>query len=262
MQMKNKWVLVALLTGVSLPVFAQDAPALAPQAAQAPAVVAPQGVPTPLAVVVPKTTPAQAVAATKAAIATKEAAPATTPSAADELFKKSQVATEKSDTVKSADDPYSGSSWILFAGAGAIALMGWGATQWKRRQNDFSGNAIEQINSLTLGPKHRVSVIEVDGKRLLIGMTDGHMSVLTDLGRAEPKEDKASEIAWKEALTAARARVFTDVTAEVPRPVANPVTENSGMFQGFDRKAAQPRQNRETDSVMIGLKALEQKVRR
>jgi hypothetical protein len=256
MQMKNKLVLVALLTGVSLPVFAQDAAAQAASTVGATPVQAP-------AVVAPKTTPtpAQAVAATKAAIAAKEAAP-TMPSAADELFKKSQVATEKSDTVKSADDPYSGSSWILFAGAGAVALMGWGATQWKRRQNDFSGNAIEQINSLTLGPKHRVSVIEVDGKRLLIGLTDGHMSVLSDLGRAEPKEDKASEIAWKEALTAARARVFADVTAETPRPVANPITENSGMFQGFERKPAQPRQNRETDSVMIGLKALEQRARR
>ncbi len=252
MQMKNKMVLVALLTGVSFPVFAQEAPVAAPA-------------PVAVAVVVP--TPAEAVAATKASMKPAAApavvaAKAAAPSAADDLFQKAQGAPGKTDTVKSGEPSYSETSWILFVGAGAIALAGWGATQWKRRQNDFSGNAIEQINSLALGPKHRVSVIEVDGKRLLIGMTDGHMSVLTDLGRAEPKEDKAAEVAWKEALTAARARVFSDVTAEQPRPVANPVTENSGMFQTFDRKSPQPRQNRETDSVMIGLKALEQKSRR
>lgn len=250
MKMKNKLVLVALLTGISLPVFAQEAPS-APPVAPAEVVAAPA----------PAPAVAEAKPAAKPAVAPAKPAPS---SAANDLFAKAQGNTpEKTNTVKSGESPYSESGWILFVGAGVIALAGWGATQWKRRQNDFSGNAIEQINSLALGPKHRVSVIEVDGKRLLIGMTDGHMSVLTDLGRAEPKEDKVAEAAWKDALSAARSRVFTDAPAEPARPsVANPpLTENSGMFQSFDR-SPQPRQNRETDSVMIGLKALEQKARR
>lgn len=178
---------------------------------------------------------------------------------ADALLVQAQDTTAPVTTAKSDADPYTSTSWIFFLGTGLIALGGWGITQWRKRQVGVDGDAIEHINSLAIGPKHRVSVIEVDGKRLLIGLSDGHITLLSDLGAANPQTEESGD--WREVLEATRSRVFSDAPAPEPRP---PVTERSGTFERFEGRTpgVQPRKNRETDSVMIGLKALESKARR
>lgn len=243
--MKRQFAAAMLVMGLGATAFAQDAakpsqPGPLPYGAK------------PMAEVKAEATQAQAAQA--------QATPAMPQSdAADALLAKAQDPAAPVATVKSADDSYAQSSWIFFFGTGLIALAGWGLTAWKKRQTSFDGNAIEHINSLALGPKHRVSVIEVDGKRLLIGLTDGHMSVLSDLGGA--KSESAPEPAdWREALESARSRVFSEPVVETKTPV----TEHSGMFDRFEGRTpdTRPRKNRETDSVMIGLKALEERARR
>jgi len=73
---------------------------------------------------------------------------------------------------------------ILVLASLAIA----GIVMWLRQRKDLLGRRraglLQIIDSLPLGPRERVVMIEVDGQRLLIGVTAQAVCQIHDLGAA------------------------------------------------------------------------------
>lgn len=70
------------------------------------------------------------------------------------------------------------------AGLGATCALAAAATWWSRRRRGAPGSGDARIDVLArrgLGPRHQLAVIEVTGRRLLIGMAGDTMSALADL---------------------------------------------------------------------------------
>ena len=81
---------------------------------------------------------------------------------------------------------------ITVAGA-VLAVVGlWGL--WVRRMGTGStGDAIRIVTTRHVGTKQLVTLIEVDGQRLLLGVAGDRVSLVARLGpeRAEPPRDEA-----------------------------------------------------------------------
>lgn|GEM_PF-1387701 len=82
----------------------------------------------------------------------------------------------------------------LLAFAAVIALIP--AVLWvlKRLQGGLTPSArgISLAGGLALGPRERVTLIEVDGRRFLIGVTAQTISLIAELGPALPSPARAS----------------------------------------------------------------------
>ena len=161
------------------------------------------------------------------------------------------LTTPAQEAAAPAQDPYTETMWIFFVGTGLIALAGFGITQWKARKHTFEDAPMHVVHSLNLSPKHRLVVVELDGKQLLLGVSDAGIHVLnaheaqtTQTAEPTPKTDL-----WLEALRQSK-----------NLPVEPKTQEHSGLFAQVDTRP-QTRTNRESDSVLIGLKSLESKAR-
>lgn len=64
---------------------------------------------------------------------------------------------------------------ILLAGAGALVL-------WLRRPQTPDGSAIRLVTSRYLGAKRFLTLVEVDGERLLLGLAGDQVSLVARLG--------------------------------------------------------------------------------
>ena len=66
---------------------------------------------------------------------------------------------------------------------GAFLLLLWGARKLFPQQLGIgvSGSHLRLLQSLPLGPKRYVSLIEADGKRLLVGVTETQINLIKDL---------------------------------------------------------------------------------
>jgi flagellar biogenesis protein FliO len=73
---------------------------------------------------------------------------------------------------------------VTIAG-GLLAVLGaWGL--WLRRVGGVTnGDAIRVVTSRYLGTKQLVTLIEVDGERLLLGVAGDHVSLVARLGPSE-----------------------------------------------------------------------------
>ena len=84
-------------------------------------------------------------------------------------------------------------SLLLFAfGAGLICIAGVGAAKYGRRTPKIADEKLEHVQSMRLGNKHQISVVEVHGQLLLLGLADGHICLLDRLD-ALPREASTSE---------------------------------------------------------------------
>ncbi len=136
--------------------------------------------------------------------------------------------------------------WVFFFGAAGIAGLGWVLQRYKDQLRPPSLSAIRHVQTMKLGTRHMVSLIEVGDRRLLLGLSDGSVSLLSDLGTAGVLEERRAEKApdtrtgrqrWEEALATARV-----------------AAEEKGLFP----ESPEEDRRRETDSVVIGLRALEE----
>ena len=163
------------------------------------------------------------------------------------------LATPAQEAAAPAQDPYSETMWIFFVGTGLIALAGFGITQWKARRHTFDDAPMHVVHSLNLSPKHRLVVVELDGKQLLLGVSDAGIHVLNANEAQQTQAPQAQEAPkadlWLEALRQSK-----------NLPVEPKTQEHSGLFAQVDARP-QTRTNRESDSVLIGLKSLESKAR-
>lgn len=58
---------------------------------------------------------------------------------------------------------------------GSVAAFGW---QKKRQQSETATGALRHIHSLQLGQNHQVSLIEVEGRPMVVGLTQGEIKIL------------------------------------------------------------------------------------
>jgi flagellar biogenesis protein FliO len=73
---------------------------------------------------------------------------------------------------------------VLLAGAGALVL-------WLRRPPAPQGDAIRLVTSRYLGAKRFLTLVEVDGERLLLGLAGDQVSLVARLGAG--REAQAEE---------------------------------------------------------------------
>jgi len=77
--------------------------------------------------------------------------------------------------------PDVGSLGRLFLGAGLVLFAGWLMVRKQRRGGAEDGQMLRHVQTLRLGAKQHVSIVEVDGKSLLLGVTDHRVEVLSEL---------------------------------------------------------------------------------
>ncbi len=73
---------------------------------------------------------------------------------------------------------------LTLAGA-ALALLGL-LHLWRRRRPLAAVDAIRLVSSRHLGGKRYLTIVEVEGERLLLGVSDEQVSLVTRLGAACP----------------------------------------------------------------------------
>jgi flagellar protein FliO/FliZ len=77
---------------------------------------------------------------------------------------------------------------VTVAGFLLAALGAWGL--WMRRAGaGVPGDGIRVVTSRQLGAKQRLTLVEVDGERLLLGVTGERVALVTKLGAA-PADDR------------------------------------------------------------------------
>ena len=74
-------------------------------------------------------------------------------------------------------------SWLC----GAALIAAGAALLWQRRTRAERGDAIRLVTSRYLGGKRFLTIVEVDGERLLLGLAGDHVSLVTKLGRQAPQ---------------------------------------------------------------------------
>ena len=90
-------------------------------------------------------------------------------------------------------------SLLLFAfGAGLICVAGVGAAKYSKRTPKLEETQLSHIQSMRLGNKHQVSVVEVHGQLLLLGLADGHICLLDRLDSAASSESATAPSPQKE----------------------------------------------------------------
>lgn len=179
---------------------------------------------------------------------------AETPTGTDALLQEALADSSPSTpTARPTNTPYDDTLWIFFVGTGLIALAGYGVTRWRNRFTSVLDNDMQVIHSLHLGPKHKLVLVELDKTRILLGVSDAGVTLLKTF-ESEPNAPAQTTKAdlWLEALRQ------SSPSAPV-NPIAAP-QDHSGLFARVDTKPG-VKANRESDSVLIGLKSLEARIR-
>lgn len=152
-------------------------------------------------------------------------------------------------------DPNS-SLWVLLFGAGLVAAGGFAVTKYRDRLTPgIKQKPMEHVHTMRLGTKHHVSIIEVDGRRFMLGLADEAVSLIAELDAPERPTEKTwfneeeaneEEVAGTNIIDASKYAQWESVlnrarqtTMPTERPMRN-------------RRVA----DHETDSVMAGLQAL------
>jgi flagellar biogenesis protein FliO len=70
----------------------------------------------------------------------------------------------------------------------AVVALGAAARWWMRRPGGGAGEAIRVVTSRYLGAKRFLTLVEVDGERLLLGLAGDQVSLVARLGRPAREE--------------------------------------------------------------------------
>jgi flagellar biogenesis protein FliO len=70
---------------------------------------------------------------------------------------------------------------MVFAVVGLIALVGWAGLWWMRRHGFTSEGPIRVVATRSLGGKRLLALVEIEGGRFLLGMTDEQIACLARL---------------------------------------------------------------------------------
>ena len=70
-----------------------------------------------------------------------------------------------------------------------LAFVG-GAIVWRRRVQPQGGEAIRLVTSRYLGGKRFLTLVEVDGERLLLGLAGDQVSLVAKLGGGDARDEE------------------------------------------------------------------------
>ncbi|HEV7730585.1 MAG TPA: flagellar biosynthetic protein FliO [Candidatus Binatia bacterium] len=73
----------------------------------------------------------------------------------------------------------------------ALAALG-GVMIWRQRHATTSGELIRLVTTRYLGGKRFLTIVEVDGQRLLLGLSGDTVSLVTRLGRTDVEAPPAA----------------------------------------------------------------------
>jgi flagellar protein FliO/FliZ len=83
---------------------------------------------------------------------------------------------------------------MLFLVLGLLVLVLYFMKKFLFKGRDSKGNVfIKVVSSLYLSPKERIEVIDVEGERIVLGITPGNISFLTKIGPTKDKEKEFIE---------------------------------------------------------------------
>jgi flagellar biogenesis protein FliO len=78
---------------------------------------------------------------------------------------------------------------LVCTAAGALWLL-----QQRRKKEGREGSAIHILAARSLGGRHKLAVVQVDGERLLLAMSDHEVSLISHLAPADPNEAQGREV--------------------------------------------------------------------
>ena len=79
---------------------------------------------------------------------------------------------------------------LLGSVAGVLLAFAGGAIVWRRRAKEEGGEAIRLVTSRYLGGKRFLTLVEVDGERLLLGLAGEQVSLVARLGAANARHEE------------------------------------------------------------------------
>ena len=82
---------------------------------------------------------------------------------------------------------------LITIGGLVLALLGLWSLWLRRTATSGPPDAIRIVTSRHLGAKQLVTLIEVDGERLLLGVTGDHVSLVARLGGDGPRDATPAE---------------------------------------------------------------------
>ncbi len=109
------------------------------------------------------------------------------------------VATKFADPDKAASLPVTGAAGVSHVGlAMLVVLMLIFVAAWAMRKFKFSPHRqlskLEVVQGISLGARERAVIINVQGKRLLLGVAPGQVSLLTELAIEEQASTDAADM--------------------------------------------------------------------
>jgi flagellar biogenesis protein FliO len=107
---------------------------------------------------------------------------------------------------------------VLFLGAGLVAAVGF-VLQRRRNGGSPAANPIRHLQSIRLGARQQVTLVEIDGRRLLLGVSDKDIRLLGDLAGTV---EQSAETTLRDVLDAANSaqHAAPPRSARPARPVA------------------------------------------
>ena len=89
------------------------------------------------------------------------------------------------------------SEWLLWLAGATLAGAGaW--TMWRQRATPAPADAIRLVSNRYLGGKRFLTVVEVDGERLLLGVTGERIGLVARLGDARHASAAPAPVALRE----------------------------------------------------------------
>jgi flagellar biogenesis protein FliO len=152
---------------------------------------------------------------------------------------------------------------VMLFGAGVLALAGWGVRRFHLGKQKTVASDIDVVDTVTLDGGDKISLVEVDGRRVLVGRSSGHMRSLdswpvrqTDAIGADSQASAEPDAARAEAVDSffdnAPSAFSGEFEGTLERARRSEPAPSPDTFAGRDG-------TRERDSVMVSLRALEQK---
>lgn len=147
--------------------------------------------------------------------------------------------------------------WVLFFGAAVVLVLGWLIQRYRNYLLPSSMQVMRHVQTMKIGSRHYVSLIEVENRRLLIGVSDGSVKLLADLRERPGAANQKQEVSREERSEALEQRW----SKAMENALREGGVEGYGVSeQGLSEQGElPPGREDELERVMVGMKKLEQR---
>ena len=149
---------------------------------------------------------------------------------------------------------------VMLFGAGVLALAGWGVRRFYNGKQQGISSDIEVIDTISLDGGDKLSLVEVDGRRILVGRSSGAMNSLDawPVAPASGEPVVASSPAQQTSTHSDKAQAVDAFFDSAPSDFGDQL-ERARQNARSEGQTAGRDGSRERDSVLVSLRALEAK---